>query len=163
MSLFARPEHALIIGIAGGFVCSTSHHFLRRSLEKKLGVTDTVGAISLHAFPGYTSRSFVTKQTALSCSVKRNRIGYVGVRDHRRHAAEHQVQWSVVRSRCCFIAAKYHAIRCRDGLDIPAQRRHWRHSTVPGVTTSFWSHVTWKDHCKPLQVYLAPVTIAIGL
>jgi len=51
-SLFARPPTAMIIGLLGGFVCSTAHHFLRRLLEKKLAVTDTVGAISLHALPG---------------------------------------------------------------------------------------------------------------
>ncbi|EKX32066.1 hypothetical protein GUITHDRAFT_121766 [Guillardia theta CCMP2712] len=52
VSLFAKPQHALIIGVIGGFVCSTSHHFLRRILERKTGITDTVGVISLHAFPG---------------------------------------------------------------------------------------------------------------
>ena len=38
-------------GFAGGAACSTSHHFLRRFLEKHLSITDTVGAISLHAVP----------------------------------------------------------------------------------------------------------------
>ena len=30
---------------------STAHHFLRPFMEKKLGITDTVGAVSLHALP----------------------------------------------------------------------------------------------------------------
>jgi hypothetical protein len=38
-------------GFGGGALCSTSHHFLRRFLEKHAGITDTVGAISLHAVP----------------------------------------------------------------------------------------------------------------
>jgi len=51
-SIFARPHEALIIGAFGGFVCSTAHRFVRPFFERKLMVTDTVGAISLHALPG---------------------------------------------------------------------------------------------------------------
>ena len=51
VSLFAKPWEALIIGFCGGAACSTSHHFLRRFLERKLNITDTVGAVSLHAVP----------------------------------------------------------------------------------------------------------------
>lgn len=51
-AIFAKPQEALIIGAVGGFVCSTAHHFLRPFMERKLGITDTVGAVSLHALPG---------------------------------------------------------------------------------------------------------------
>lgn len=51
VTLFAKPWESLIIGFFGGMACSTSHHYLRRFLEKKLQITDTVGAISLHAVP----------------------------------------------------------------------------------------------------------------
>jgi len=51
-SIFAVPVTAMVIGFVGGAVCSTAHHFLRRLLEKRLSITDTVGAISLHALPG---------------------------------------------------------------------------------------------------------------
>ena len=50
-SLFVVPWEALVIGFFGGFACSTSHHYLRKFLEKKLQITDTVGAVSLHAIP----------------------------------------------------------------------------------------------------------------
>lgn len=42
VSIFARPFTAMVIGFIGGAVCSTAHHFLRRLLEKKLSITDTV-------------------------------------------------------------------------------------------------------------------------
>ena len=51
VSIFCKPWEAMIIGFCGGAACSTSHHYLRRFMEKKLGITDTVGAISLHAVP----------------------------------------------------------------------------------------------------------------
>mmetsp|Transcript_18291 Transcript_18291/g.60106 ORF Transcript_18291/g.60106 Transcript_18291/m.60106 type:complete len:556 (-) Transcript_18291:270-1937(-) len=50
-SLFVQPYQAMLIGFAGGFACSTSHNFLRKFLEKKLMITDTVGVVSLHAIP----------------------------------------------------------------------------------------------------------------
>mmetsp|Transcript_61590 Transcript_61590/g.144867 ORF Transcript_61590/g.144867 Transcript_61590/m.144867 type:complete len:603 (+) Transcript_61590:213-2021(+) len=50
-SIFAKPWEAIIVGFVGGGACSTSHHYLRRFLEKKLQITDTVGAVSLHAVP----------------------------------------------------------------------------------------------------------------
>jgi len=51
VSIFAQPWEAMVIGFIGGGACSTSHHFLRRFLEKNLNITDTVGAVSLHAVP----------------------------------------------------------------------------------------------------------------
>eukprot|EP00960_Hanusia_phi_P065608 766154-Hanusia_phi.AAC.7 len=50
-SLFVHPYQAMLIGFAGGFACSTSHNFLRKFLERKLMITDTVGVVSLHAIP----------------------------------------------------------------------------------------------------------------
>mmetsp|Transcript_13153 Transcript_13153/g.26277 ORF Transcript_13153/g.26277 Transcript_13153/m.26277 type:complete len:602 (+) Transcript_13153:188-1993(+) len=50
-SIFATPYEAMVVGFVGGGACSTSHHYLRRFLEKKLQITDTVGAVSLHAVP----------------------------------------------------------------------------------------------------------------
>ena len=65
------PVHACVSlvypGFGGGALCSTSHHFLRRFVEKNVGISDTVGAISLHAVPSLVAwGTGVLKVSALS-------------------------------------------------------------------------------------------------
>ena len=51
-NLFILPWEAMLLGFIGGGGCSTCHHYLRRWLERRLMITDTVGVVSLHFVPG---------------------------------------------------------------------------------------------------------------
>jgi ammonia channel protein AmtB len=78
VSIFALPWMAMVIGFVGGAACSTSHHYLRRFLEKKLLITDTVGQIPL-PYPCPVQPLDLFPRSSLSrrdCVSSFNRLGF---------------------------------------------------------------------------------------